>query len=71
MTPISELFKEFHISNIFKVRIGNEDHIVMKGKRIIAIKIHLGVKLNFFYVLYVSKINQNLLIENIWLIYFI
>ena len=55
-----ELFKEFISTEISKVRIGNGQHITVKGKGTIAIESCLGTKL-ISDVLDVTEINQNLL----------
>ncbi|KAH9724151.1 hypothetical protein KPL70_007382 [Citrus sinensis] len=60
MTYDPELFRELDATTISKVRIGNRAHIAIKGKRTVAIEGHTGLKL-IYNVLYVLKINQNLL----------
>nr|XP_048332975.1 uncharacterized protein LOC125423310 [Ziziphus jujuba var. spinosa] len=60
MTYDRELFRELNKTVISKVRIGNGAYIAVKGKRIVAIDGHTGLKLNHD-VLYVPEINQNLL----------
>jgi len=60
MTHNKELFKELESTTITKVRIGNGDHIVVKGKCTIAIESCLGTK-TIFDVLYVPEIDQNFL----------
>ncbi|KAA8532763.1 hypothetical protein F0562_032796 [Nyssa sinensis] len=60
MTYDKELFKELEIITITKVRIGNNDHIAIKGKGTIAIESCLGTK-TISDVLYVPEIDQNLL----------
>ena len=64
VTNDKELFKE--LETISKVRIGNGAYIVVKGKGIVVIKGHTGLKL-IFNVFYVPEINQNLLSVAQWL----
>jgi len=59
MTHDRELFKELNKSNIFKIKIGNEEQLVVKGTKTISIKTHLGIKL-IFDVLYVLEITPKL-----------
>nr|KYP62109.1 Retrovirus-related Pol polyprotein from transposon TNT 1-94 [Cajanus cajan] len=60
MTHDKELFKELKGTETSKVRIGNGQHIAVKGKGTIAIESCLGTKL-IYDVLYVPEIDQNLL----------
>ncbi|KAA8550126.1 hypothetical protein F0562_001810 [Nyssa sinensis] len=60
MTYDKEMFKELESTTITKVRIGNGDHIAVKGKGTIAIESCLGTK-TISDVLYVPEIDQNLL----------
>ncbi|KAA8514992.1 hypothetical protein F0562_018221 [Nyssa sinensis] len=55
MTYDKELFKELESTTITKVRIGNGDHIAIKGKGTIAIESCLGTK-TISDVLYVQEI---------------
>ena len=61
MTNDKELFKELRSTEISKVKIGNGQHIAVKGKGIIAITSCSSTKL-ISDVLYIPKIDQNLLI---------
>jgi len=56
MTYDTELFKELRSSETSKVRIGNGQNIVVKGKGTIAIVSCSGIKL-IFDVLYVPEID--------------
>ena len=60
MTNDKELFKELRSTEISKVRIGNGQHIAIKGNNIIAIASCSGTKL-ISDVLYIPEIDQNLL----------
>ena len=60
MTHDKELFKELRNTKISKVKIGNGQHIVVKGKGTIAITSCSGIKL-ISDVVYVLEIDQNLL----------
>ena len=60
MTYDQGLFKELVKTVTSKVRIGNGAYLVVKGKGIVAIEGHTGLKL-ISNVLYVPEINQNLL----------
>ena len=60
MTYDRELFRKLDKTVIYKVRIGNETHIAVKGKGTIAIEGNTGLKL-IYDVLCVPEINQNLL----------
>ncbi|KAA8524978.1 hypothetical protein F0562_011384 [Nyssa sinensis] len=60
MTYDKEMFKELESTTITKVRIGNGDHIAIKGKGTIPIESCLGIK-TISDVLYVPEIDQNLL----------
>ena len=60
MTHDMELFNELRSTEISKVRIGNGQHITVKGKGTISIASCSGTKL-ISDVLYVPEIDQNLL----------
>lgn len=60
MTYDRNLFKEFTFMGNKKVRIGNGDYILAKGKGIVAIATNSGTK-KFSNVIYVPAIDQNLL----------
>jgi len=60
MTSDEKLFKELDRSVTSKVRIGNGQYILVKGKGTVAIESYTGTKL-ITEVLYVPKIDQNLL----------
>ena len=60
MTSDLELFKDLDRSQVSKVRIGNGDYIMVKGKGTVAIESCTGTKL-IYDVMYVPDINQNLL----------
>ncbi|CAJ2639257.1 unnamed protein product [Trifolium pratense] len=60
MTYDRDLFKELNKTSISKVRIGNGEQIAVEGIGTISIKTHAGMK-QISNVLYVPKINQNLL----------
>ena len=60
MTYDQGLFKELEKTVTSKVRIGNGAYLAVKGKGTVAIEDHTGLKL-ISNVLYVPKINQNLL----------
>ena len=60
MTYDQRLFKELNKTVTSKVRIGNGAYLAVKGKGIVAIEGHTGLKL-ISNVLYVPEINQNLL----------
>jgi len=60
MTNDMSLFKELKPMTITKVRIGNGDHLPVRGKGTIAIPSHSGTK-TISDVLYVPDIDQNLL----------
>ena len=60
MTYDLGLFKELDKTVTSKVRIGNGAYLAVKGKGIVAIEGHTGLKL-ISNVLYVPEINQNLL----------
>jgi len=60
MTNDMSLFKELKPTAITKVRIGNGDHLPVRGKGTIAISSHSGTK-TISDVLYVPDIDQNLL----------
>ena len=60
MTCDQGLFKELDKTVTSKVRIGNGVYLAVKGKGIVAIEGHTGLKL-ISNVLYVPEINQNLL----------
>ncbi|PKI26431.1 hypothetical protein CRG98_048880, partial [Punica granatum] len=60
MTSDRSLFKEFDGSFSTKVRIGNGDDIVVKGRGTVVIEGHTGAKA-ITGVLYVPEIDQNLL----------
>ncbi|KAM7489733.1 hypothetical protein LguiB_027217 [Lonicera macranthoides] len=60
MTYDRELFRELDLTAISKVRIGNGARIAVKGKGTVALEGRTGLKL-ISDVLYVPKINQNLL----------
>ena len=60
MTSDLELFRNLDRSQISKVRIGNGDYIMVKGKGTVAIESCIGTKL-IYDVMYVPYINQNLL----------
>jgi len=55
-----ELFKELDKTTISKVRVSNGASIAVKGKKIVAIEGQTSLEL-ISNVLYVSKINKNLL----------
>ena len=55
-----DLFRELDRTAISKVRIGNGEYILVKGKGTIAIKSQTGLKL-IYDVLFVPNIDQNLL----------
>ena len=59
MTGDLELFRDLDRSQVSKVRIGNGDHIMVKGKGTVAIESCTGTKL-IYDVMYVLDINQNL-----------
>ena len=60
MTHDKSLFKELKSTEISKVRIGNGDHLPVKGIGTVAIKTSTGLK-RISDVLYVPEIDQNLL----------
>jgi len=60
MTHNKNLFRELSNANSTKVRVGNGNYIVVKGKGTIAISTYSGTKL-ISDVLYVPEIDQNLL----------
>lgn len=60
ITNDRKLFKKINETVISKARIGNEAHLTVKGKQIVAIEGHLCLKL-ISNVLYIPEINQNLL----------
>jgi len=60
MTNNKELFKKLDRTAISKVKIGNDDYIAVKGKRIVVINSLSGLKY-ISDVLYVSDIDHNLL----------
>ncbi|WVY89496.1 hypothetical protein V8G54_035010 [Vigna mungo] len=60
MTYDKELFKCLDMTEVKWVRIGNGEQLPVKGKGSIAITTHIGTK-TLSDVLYVPKINQNLL----------
>uniref|UniRef100_M1B1W5 Retrovirus-related Pol polyprotein from transposon TNT 1-94-like beta-barrel domain-containing protein n=1 Tax=Solanum tuberosum TaxID=4113 RepID=M1B1W5_SOLTU len=60
MTNGMSLFKELKPTTITKVRLGNGDHLPVRGKGTIAIPSHSGTK-TISDVLYVPDIDQNLL----------
>ncbi|RDX99014.1 hypothetical protein CR513_18002, partial [Mucuna pruriens] len=60
MTYDKSQFKDLKSTNVSKVKIGNGGHIFVEGKGTIAISTSLGTKI-ILYVLYVPKIDQNLL----------
>ena len=60
MTYDRELFKKLKSTNVKWVKIGNGEHIPVKGKGTIAIKSYSCTK-TVIDVLYVPDINQNLL----------
>lgn len=60
MTHDKSLFKELKPTKISKVRIGNGDHLPLKGIGTIAIKTDTSIK-KISEVLYVHEIDQNLL----------
>ena len=60
MTHDESLFKDFDRIKVSSVRISNAEHIVVKGKGMIAIQTCTCTKI-IFYVYFVLEINQNLL----------
>ena len=60
MTYDQELFRELDRSEVSKVKIGNGEHITVKGKGTVAIESCTGTKL-ITDVLFVPDIDQNLL----------
>ena len=60
MTYDKTLFKDLKLTNVSKVRIGNDNYISTKGKGTIAISTCSGTKI-ISDVLYVPGIDQNLL----------
>jgi len=60
MTNDRKLFKKINETVISKARIGNEAHLTVESKQIVAIEGHLCLKL-ISNVLYIPEINQNLL----------
>ncbi|KAJ8751718.1 hypothetical protein K2173_025889 [Erythroxylum novogranatense] len=60
MTHNRELFKELRITEIKRVRIGNDEHLDVKGKGDVAISSYSGTKI-IANVLFVPQIDQNLL----------
>lgn len=60
MTHDRELFKELRTTEIKRVRIGNGEHLDVKGKGNVAISSYEGTKI-IADVLFVPKIDQNLL----------
>ncbi|XP_068466419.1 uncharacterized protein [Phaseolus vulgaris] len=60
MTHDKELFKELRTTDIKRVRIGNGEHLAVKGKGTIAITSYKGIKI-ITNVLFVPEIDQNLL----------
>ena len=66
MTYDRELFRKLDKTVIYKVRIGNETHIAVKGKGTIAIEGNIGLRL-IYDALCVPEINQNILsVINCW-----
>ena len=60
MNNDQKLFKELDKTIVSKVKIGNHDFILIKGKGTIVVESLTGLK-HIFNILYVSKIDQNLL----------
>ena len=60
MTSDLELFRDLDRSQVSKIRFGNGDYIMVKGKETVAIESCTGTKL-ISDVMYVPDINQNLL----------
>ena len=60
MTHDESLFKDLDRTKVSSVKIGNGEHIEIKGKGTIAIQIYTGAKI-IFYVYFVLEIDQNLL----------
>lgn len=60
MTYDKELFKELKSSEVKRVKIGNGEHISVKGQGTVAVTSYSGTK-TLTDVLYVPEINQNLL----------
>ena len=60
MTHDKELFKELRTTDVKRVRIGNGEHLAVKGKGTIAITSYKGIKI-ITDVLFVPEIDQNLL----------
>ena len=56
MTSDLELFRDLNRSQVSKVRIGNGDYIMVKGKGIVAIESFIGTKL-IHDVIYVPDID--------------
>ena len=60
MTYDKKFFEELRDTEVKRVRIGNGEHLEVKGKGTVAITSYKGIKF-IPYVLFVPKINQNLL----------
>jgi hypothetical protein len=70
MTAYLSLFKDLDKSYVSKVRIGNGEYVKVEGKGAIEVETMSGTK-TLKNVLYVPKINQNLVcgtITGIWLL---